>query len=233
MGPGYGTIAVVLAVAVPVAEDDEPATPAALPAPHFVEEAGAIGHRYAGDFQYFVGGGVAAFDCDGDGLSELFFAGGSEPAALYHNESDTGGALRFAPVASSVTDLTDVTGAYPLDVDNDGDTDLAVLRVGEDVILRGLGDCRFERANEALTVDGGETWTVAFSATWEGANELPTLVFGDYLEADREDVRGQPAAAAGRRHGRLRAVRSHSHPATARCRCCSVTGVGQVSVICG
>ena len=61
-----------------------------------------------------------------------------------------------------------------------------MLRVGEDVILRGLGDCRFERANEALGVDGGNTWTVAFSATWEGANELPTLAFGDYLEADRE-----------------------------------------------
>ena len=36
-------------------------------------------------------------------------------------------------------------------------------------MLRGLGDCRFERANEALGLDGGDTWTVAFSATWEGA----------------------------------------------------------------
>ena len=89
-------------------------------------------------------------------------------------------------MASPVTDLTNVTGAYPLDVDSDGLTDLVVLRVGEDVILRGLGDCRFERANEALTVDGGETWTVGFSATWEGSNQLPTLAFGDYLEVDRE-----------------------------------------------
>ena len=154
--------------------------------PRFVEEVGAIDHRYAGDFQYFVGGGVAAFDCDDDGRSELFFAGGSEPAALYHNDSERGGALRFTPVPSPVTDLTAVTGAYPLDIDSDGHIDLVVLRVGEDVILRGLGDCRFERANEALGVDGGDTWTVAFSATWEGDNELPTLAFGDYLEADRE-----------------------------------------------
>ena len=71
--------------------------------------------------------------------------------------------------ASPVTDLTAVTGAYPLDVDSDGHTDLAVLRVGEDVLLRGLGDCRFERANEALGFDGGDSWTVGFSATWEAA----------------------------------------------------------------
>ena len=159
---------------------------AALEAPHFVEETDAIDHQYTGDFQYFVGGGVAVFDCDDDGFSELFVAGGSEPAALYHNESAPGGALRFAALASPVTDLTAVTGGYPLDIDSDGNTDLVVLRVGEDVILRGLGDCRFERANEVLGVDGGDTWTVAFSAAWEGANELPTLAFGDYLEADGE-----------------------------------------------
>ena len=50
----------------------------------------------------------------------------------------------------------------------------------------GLGDCRFDRANETLAVDGGDTWTVSFSATWEGTNQLPTLAFGDYLEVDRE-----------------------------------------------
>ena len=50
------------------------------------------------------------------------------------------------------TDLTAVTGAYPLDIDGDGVIDLVVLRVGENVLLRGLGDCRFERANEALGV---------------------------------------------------------------------------------
>ena len=158
----------------------------ALDAPRFVEEPGAIDHRYAGDFQYFVGGGVAAFDCDDDGRSDLFFAGGSEPAALYHNDSEPGGDLRFTQLRSPVTDLTAVTGAYPLDIDGDGHSELVVLRVGEDVVLRGLGDCRFERANESLGIDGGDTWTAAFSATWEGDNALPTLAFGDYLAADRE-----------------------------------------------
>ncbi|HET8777043.1 MAG TPA: VCBS repeat-containing protein, partial [Candidatus Limnocylindria bacterium] len=111
----------------------------ALGAPRFVEEAATAGitHRYDGEFTYFVGGGVAVLDCDGDGRQDLYFAGGAEPAALYRNRSDIGGALRFEPVPSEVTDLTAVTGAYPLDIDGDGVEDLAVLRVGEDVLLRG------------------------------------------------------------------------------------------------
>ena len=174
--------------------------PAAAVAPRFVADAGGIDHRYEGDFQYFVGGGVAAFDCDDDGRSELYFAGGSGPAALYRNDSPIGGALRFTAVPSPVTDLTAVTGAYPLDIDSDGHTDLAVLRVGQDEILRGLGDCRFERADEALGIDDTDTWTVAFSATWEGTNDLPTLAFGGYLAPDRQscaDGRLVRPAAAG------------------------------------
>jgi hypothetical protein len=154
--------------------------------PHFVEEVAAAGldHRYDGDFQYYVGGGVATFDCDGDGLPDVYLAGGSGPAALYRNRSPIGGALQFERIASAVTDIDAVTGAYPLDVDGDGLTDLAVLRVGETVILRGLGDCRFERANEALGLDGGDGWTTALSATWEDGNALPTLAFGRYVTVD-------------------------------------------------
>ena len=72
-------------------------------------------------------------------------------------------------------------GAYPIDLDGDGLLDLVVLRRGSNVVLRGLGDCRFEPANERLGLDGGDDWTTAFSATWEGSNALPTLAFGSYL----------------------------------------------------
>jgi len=155
--------------------------------PRFVDETSSSGidHIYDGEFEFFVGGGVAAFDCNDDGRAELYFAGGTEPAALYRNESAVGGALHFARQASPVTDLTAVTGAYPLDIDSDGHVDLAVLRRGGNVVLRGRGDCRFEDANEPLGVDGGDSWTAAFSATWEGSNVLPTLAFGNYLLPDR------------------------------------------------
>ena len=154
-------------------------------APRFVDVAAAAGveHAYTGDWTHYVGGGVAAFDCDLDGDPDLFFAGGASPAALYRNESEPG-RLRFSPIAGSELVETGVTGAYPLDIDGDGHMDLAVLRLGANRLYRGLGDCRFADAGEAWGVDGGDGWTTAFGAVWEGHNRLPTLAFGNYVDRD-------------------------------------------------
>ena len=153
-------------------------------APRFVEETGSAGvdHTFGGADNWFVGGGVAVFDCDGDRLPDLYLAGGEGPALLARNAGAAGGPLAFAPLHDPVTDLEDVTGAYPLDVDGDGLTDLAVLRLGETVLLRGLGECRFENANEVWSFDGGDGWSTAFSATWEDDASLPTLALGRYLD---------------------------------------------------
>ncbi|HET9456969.1 MAG TPA: CRTAC1 family protein [Candidatus Limnocylindrales bacterium] len=180
-----GTAAIVLVGGAAVLLASAAPTPA-VAAPRFVEEAAAAGIEqvYDGDFEFFVGGGVAAFDCNDDGRPELYLAGGARSAALYRNDTPIGGALRFTALPDPATDLDAVTGAYPIDVDGDGRTDLVVLRLGENVILRGLGDCRFERANASLGFDGGDSWTVGFSATWEGEAASPTLAFGNYLELD-------------------------------------------------
>ena len=169
---------------------------AAAAVPRFVEEAAAAGvaHRFGGDVEYFVGGGVATFDCDGNRLPDMYLAGGAGPAALFRNASPIGDALRFERVSDPSTDLTAVTGAYPLDIDGDRAVDLVVLRHGEEVVLRGLGDCRFERADQRWGIDAGDGWTVAFSATWETADApLPTLAFGDYVV---EDARGLASGCA-------------------------------------
>lgn len=152
--------------------------------PVFAEETATAGvaHTYGGGFQYFVGGGVAAFDCDGDELPDLFLAGGENRSGLYRNVSAIGGALKFRQVVSSVLSLRGVTGAYPLDIDGDGLTDLAVLRTGRNILFRGLGDCRFSDANGAWGFDGGNQWTTAFAATWEEGAIWPTLAIGNYID---------------------------------------------------
>jgi hypothetical protein len=83
-----------------------------------------------------------------------------------------------------VTDISSVTGAYPLDVDGDGITDLAVLRIGVSQLFRGLGDCRFEPADERWGLAPTSAPAMAFSATWEDEATLPTLAFGNYVEIE-------------------------------------------------
>lgn len=175
-----GTVVLTM---VPLVRDNAP--PQALPAPSYVEESASAGvdQVYGGGFQFFVGGGAAVFDCNDDMLADLYIAGGTEPGGLFVNESESGGNIEFRRLRDPTTDLVDVTGAYPIDIDSDGLIDLVVLRVGENVLLRGLGDCRFERANELWGVDGGDAWTVSFSATWEEGQSLPTLAFGNYLSS--------------------------------------------------
>ena len=180
-----GGLVIVLLLLVLVVGLPALTTEGAMGPPHFVDEAPTAGldHRYDGESDFFVGGGAAVFDCDADGLPDVYLAGGSLPAALYHNDSEIGGPLRFSARPDPATDLVAVTGAYPLDIDGDRVVDLAVLRHGENVLLRGVGDCRFEAASQAWGFDGGDAWTTAFSATWEAGASWPTIAIGNYVDA--------------------------------------------------
>ena len=79
----------LLALVATPALADEPAIP------HFTAEAGGVTHQITGEWEYMVGGGVAAFDCSGDALPDLFLAGGASKASLWQNASAPGGALTF------------------------------------------------------------------------------------------------------------------------------------------
>lgn len=155
--------------------------------PRFIEETKSAGIDtvYSGEWEYMVGGGVAAFECSGDGFPDLLLSGGSSPARFYLNTSTRGGPLRFTAQNSGL-EIDKVIGTYPLDVDGDGVTDLVLLRVGENLVMRGLGDCRFERANQAWGFDGGDAWSAAFAATWERGADWPTLAVGNYIDRNKE-----------------------------------------------
>ena len=144
--------------------------------------AGLPPHVYSGGWEHFVGGGAAAFDCSGDGLPELFLAGGESLAQLLRNAGD----FVFDPLPLPEAPLTGVTGAYPLDLSGDGVLDLFVLRVGQNLILEGGPDCSFATQPEALPT--ADRWSTAFTAWWEPGAERPTLAIGNYV--DRTDPEG-------------------------------------------
>lgn len=154
--------------------------------PRFTEEALAAGidHSYTGGWEFFVGGGAASFDCNGDRLPDLLMAGGTSEAALYVNRSSAGGALSFEKIDLDLSERErkSVLGAYPVDIDNDRHPDLVLLRLGENIILKGGPGCRFEKANRIYSFSGGRDWTTSFSANWEAGATYPTLAFGNYVD---------------------------------------------------
>ncbi|MEL7182414.1 MAG: CRTAC1 family protein [Pseudomonadota bacterium] len=152
----------------------------ALSDPQFEAVPLPVDHVYSGGWEHFVGGGVAVFDCNGDSLPEILAAGGTSPMTLLAN----GGGMQFTQAA--FPDITGATGVYALDLDADGPLDLVILRVGPNLTLRGDGACGFTPHDFGIP-DGGDAWTTAFSATWEGT-ERPTLAFGNYV--DRADPDG-------------------------------------------
>ena len=143
-------------------------------------------HQYTGGWHYYVGGGLASFDCDDDQLPELFAAGGTSPAILLRNRSTVGGEIKLLADTPSALALTGLTGAYPLDIDSDGKIDLVLLSTGKNQLMQGLGNCQFD-AFENLTLGEQAKWSTAFSATWQLDNILPTLALGNYVDRDNPD----------------------------------------------
>ncbi|MBP8019563.1 MAG: CRTAC1 family protein [Hylemonella sp.] len=156
--------------------------------PRFVEETDTAGlqSRFEGQDEFMVGGGLATFDCDNDGLPEIYVTGGVNKAKFYRNRSARGGTIKLQEERSGL-ELTNATGAYPLDIDGDGNADLVVLRVGEVEVFRGLGSCKFERANARWNIPDSNEWHTAFSATWEKDQNWPTLAFGTYYDRSKPD----------------------------------------------
>lgn len=108
-----------------------------------------------------LGGGVAAFDYDGDGWPDLYFTQGRPlpvatdsgeipPDKLFQNRSGT---FRDVTEAAGLGDTQYSQGCSAGDFDNDGFPDLAVANFGTNVLYHNNGDGTFDD----ITVPAGIT----------------------------------------------------------------------------
>jgi enediyne biosynthesis protein E4 len=115
-------------------------------------------------------GGIAAFDYDGDGLTDIYFANGAFVPSLEKNSPKYSnrlyrnlGGFKFKDVTlqAGVGGAGYSMGAAAADYDNDGHIDLFVPGVGKNILYRNRGDGTFEDVtakagikNDSWSVDG-------------------------------------------------------------------------------
>jgi hypothetical protein len=148
-------------------------------------------------------GGVAAFDYNNDGLTDIYFTNGAAIPSLqkdspkffnrlYRNE----GGMKF----TDVTQEADVAGAgYSMgaaaaDYDNDGHVDLFVCGVYRNILYRNLGNGRFEDVTEKAGIKS-DKWSVAagwFDYNNDGLLDLFVVNYAKF-SVDANRFCGDPA----------------------------------------
>ena len=160
----------------------------------FVHATGSAG---AYPMPAIMGGGVAAFDADGDGLLDLYFpnAGSAVAGEAGRNRLYRQGPRgRFvdATAGSGLDNPGYGMGAAVGDIDNDGDLDLYVTNLGADVFYRNEGGGRFADATVDLGVatPGWSTSAVFFDADLDGWLDLYVARYVQWHEARECQVQG-------------------------------------------
>ena len=144
-----------------------------------------------------MGGGVAVFDADGDGLLDLYFpnAGSSVAGEAGRNRlylQRPRGRFVDATAGSGLDNPGYGMGAAVGDIDNDGNLDLYVTNFGADVLYRNEGGGRFVDATAALGLGTPEwsTSAVFFDADLDGWLDLYVTRYVQWNDARECQVQG-------------------------------------------
>ena len=157
-------------------------------------------------------GGVAVFDYNGDGLTDIYFTNGAEipwlrksdpkySNRLFRNE----GSMKFREVTREAGVAAEgySIGAAAADYDNDGDPDLFVAGVNRNILYRNRGDGQFEDVTVPAGIQSGR-WAVAGGwLDYDNEGRLDLFVV-NYVQwsAEQERFCGDPG----------RALRVYCHP---------------------
>lgn len=146
------------------------------------------------DRRYLVemmGGGVALFDCDNDGMLDIltvndssvdqYLKGGELMVTLYHQDSP----LHFSDttIQAGLTTRGWGMGVAIGDFDNDGLPDIYVTGYGHNVLYHNLGGCKFEDVTEKAHVGGGGFSAAAAWADYDRDGHLDLFV-SRYVNSD-------------------------------------------------
>ncbi|MGH9320950.1 MAG: CRTAC1 family protein, partial [Vicinamibacteria bacterium] len=138
-----------------------------------------------------AGAGVCVLDFDMDGAWDLFFpdrhlGGTASGSRLYRG----GGALSYEDVTerAGIADRGWSFGCAVADVDNDGDSDLYLTRLGRNALYRNRGDGTFIETNAGVEHDSWSTGAAFADLDLDG---FPDLYVCSYIDLTRVDLRAR------------------------------------------
>ena len=140
---------------------------------------------------HMVGAGVCVLDFDGDGAWDLFFpdrylASSGGGSRLYRGR----GSLAFDDVTAraGIHDRGWTFGCAVGDIDNDGDSDLYLTRLGSNALFRNNGDGTFL---EVATGAEHDSWSTGAAFADLDLDGLLDLYVCSYIDVSRVDLRAR------------------------------------------